>query len=225
MQNATSRAKASEYYDKNHLGQPMCRLCSTQHRDDDNFVVHLESKRHQTNLRAVERAKTQYAKEQSAAIMLQDQMRHQEHRANMEAQLGTVSGAPQQQKKRRGPVVGRPNVKYHTEPLPDGRACKVMFELDYPLAPAEADDGMALRPLHQWLNAHAQSVEPRNDELVYLVFACESYESVAYTFPAHLPVTTAESVRHHAEPEQLYYCSWDPLKKIYTLMFVIGRLS
>jgi splicing factor 3A subunit 2 len=223
MQSAAARAKANEYFSKNHLGYVMCRLCSTQHRDDENFIVHLDSKRHTANIRAVARAKQQFEKEQEAAKQLRDQMRHDEHRDLMEAQLGTIASVGQ--KRRRGPLVGRPNVRQFKEPMADGRGCKVMFELEYPLAPAEAEDGMALRPLHQWLNAHAQTVEPRNDDVVYLVFACESYESVAFTFPARLSITTAESVRHLPDPDEQYYCSWDPVKKVYSLMFIIGRTS
>ena len=58
---------------------------------------------------------------------------------------------------------------------------------------------------------------------MYLVFACESYASVAFKFPAGLPITTADGVRHKPNADELYHCAWDPLAKVYTLMFVIGR--
>lgn len=38
------------YYTKNHLGGVNCRLCLTAHRDEANYLMHTQAKKHQTNL-------------------------------------------------------------------------------------------------------------------------------------------------------------------------------
>jgi splicing factor 3A subunit 2 len=226
--NLTQRSKANEWYGKNHLGQILCRLCSTQHRDDENFIVHLESQRHAKNLQSIERAKEQHMREQEALKALQAKQQHDEHAEMINGALGGVAvgggpsgpGGP-----RRAPRIGKPSVNYHVEPDHATGRCKVLFELGYPLAATDGDDA-AMRPLHRWLNTYEQSVEAKDDGTVYLVFACEPYETVAYAFPARLPISTADSNAKRAASDEAaedeYLCRWDAVRKVYTLMFTIG---
>lgn len=217
----TSKAKQSEWYAKNHLGQILCRLCSSQHRDDDNFLVHLESRRHSENIKTIERARAQVAREQEAARALAQQQQHDDHMAQMQDTLGATNyKAPTTRREAR---VGKPKVVFHTEPNPQANTCKVLFEVSYPLAATEQDPTM--RPMHRWVNTHEQNVEEKNDSIVYLLFACEPYETVAYTFPARVPITTADSVKHMPDAGQRYACHWDPVRKVYTLMFTIGQAA
>jgi hypothetical protein len=90
---------------------------------------------------------------------------------------------------------------------------RVTFRLEYPLAEG--------RPLHRWMNTYEQRVEPRDDAKMYLVFACEPYETVSFVFPSGLRMSTADN----SDPSdiQRYYCRWDATDRSYTLIFILGK--
>ncbi|KEG09473.1 splicing factor 3A subunit 2 [Trypanosoma grayi] len=111
---------------------------------------------------------------------------------------------------------------------------KVWLEFFFPQAVAGA------RPLHRWRSAREQEMErPPDDDVVYLLVACEGYMTVALKFPARLPRTSAAvptmpswgygtaaaaggGTGNTDEEEGKYRCNWDPLKKVYSLFFIIG---
>jgi splicing factor 3A subunit 2 len=71
------------------------------------------------------------------------------------------------------------------------------------------------------MNTYEQRVEPRDDAKMYLVFACEPYETVAFVFPSGLRMSTADN----SDPSdiQRYYCRWDATDRSYTLIFILGK--
>jgi hypothetical protein len=73
------------------------------------------------------------------------------------------------------------------------------------------------RPLHRWRGAREQEIEKVNDAWIYLLVACEGYDTVALKFPAALPRTNEADIE-----AECYKCTWDPLSKKYSLFFVVG---
>lgn len=88
----------------------------------------------------------------------------------------------------------------------------------------QAEEGT--RPLHRWLSAREQHMEkPADDYFVYLLFACEGYATISLKFPAQANRSEAGEVLEEADGSysEAYLCSWDPLRKVYSMFFVLSR--
>lgn len=235
QQSGAQKVKQCEWYSKNHMGHIVCKLCQTEHRDDANFLQHMESKKHLANLDKISKAKEIYAKQQDSLRRLHDMQRHDAHAETIGSLagglgLGSVpsaagnTGDPQQSsfyattsstQLARAPRVGKPEVNGpHFEMLLDG-CCRVVIELHFPLA---VSDGVN-RPMHRWMNTYEQTVETRDDNKVYLVFACEPYESIAFTFPSRL--VPSEFTANHNRNTEHFFCEWDPIARRYYLLFTL----
>jgi hypothetical protein len=227
--NPTALAKQNPYYAKNHLGKVMCQLCNCECRDEANFLLHLEAKRHLLNLKELERAKERALAEQAEreqARLAIEELQHVENQKRLAA-LGKTAGtlnsdisdfevAP---RSLQGGTIGlppprmntkKPEISFRTEPLPHLRQCKVWFDVHF----RECDENT--RPLHRWMAAREQTVEIADDNIKYLLFACEGYGTVAYTFP-NVPHTDKDN----ADPTK-FHCQWDASQKRYSLFFVLG---
>jgi splicing factor 3A subunit 2 len=210
----SGRAKQNEWYSKNHMGRIVCKLCTTEHRDEANFLTHIDARRHTLNLEKIAKAKEIYERERDATQRLRQMSAHDSHAAAMAGLSGgagitATSGLASSSKL---PTVGRPVVKGPLFEQQNG-VCKVFFEVHYPLA---SSDGLS-RPMHKWMSAREQSVETLDDSVIYLVFACNPYDSIAYTFPANAAISEFASVKS----ADVYHCDWDPVGKTYTLMFSV----
>ena len=231
MSAVSGHVKSNPYYGKNHLGQVRCTLCDTVHRDDANFLVHIDSKRHQANMKALERAKEKAREEEEEREKLRRLNMEKEHEEN-QARLGAigqtagsinkdisntdVTSSSMQTKttgmlsRQRKPTIGKPEISFRTEPITELNQCRVWFDLHYP----NVDE--SCRPLHRWMSSREQTMYPVDDSVKYLLFACDPYETVAYTFP-NRPHTDRDS----RDPSR-FSAGWDPVTKIYRLFFVIG---
>jgi splicing factor 3A subunit 2 len=175
-----------EYCVRNHLGQFVCRLCSTPCKDEATYYVHTQAKRHSTNLARIRKAR-ELAEEATA-------------------QLNNQTSLDAAQAPRRAPRVGKPNITHRIEPNPESNECAIRFELDYPLI----EDGT--KPLHRFMSTYEQTKEPRDDTIMYLLFAAEPYETVAFKLPN----------QRLDRSEDKYSVKWDPLRKRYYLLLTLS---
>lgn len=237
-----STATTNEYYGKNALGQVRCKLCDTLHRDDANFIIHIGGKKHTTNIRIIELRLAQQREENETRLALSRQEAHLAHQQQLSqltnggllplAPLNTAAAAAAASAKEKAKkmqqqslvaTVGLPDVKVQVEEIGTNQMhSRITFTLHYPFANTTGTDTTPpSRPLHRWKNTYEQSMEPRDPSKQYLVFACEPYESVAYAFPTNVHVATPENT--DAKDIQRYFCRWNPLDKIYLLMFTVSH--
>lgn len=226
MLGGAGAAKANVFFGRNHLGQVRCKLCQTVHRDEANFLQHVDSGKHTENLQRLERARQRADEEQMERDQMRDLQTQSEKQRSMRDRIDALGGlsdsalnsalnsggpggaaAPQRR------TVGRPQWAFRKEPLPETRQCRVWIDVDYPLA----DE--ASRPLHRWMSSREQTTEPIDDGVKYLVFACEPYETVAVKFPS-VPHTDKDSLRHG--DKDAYSASWDPTTRRYRIFFIMG---
>lgn len=228
MSAATTDASKNIYFGKNSLGQIICKLCDTQHRDDANFLIHTESKKHSDNLKIIEIKRSQRREEQEAKMRIVKQDAFDVRQQQL-AQLsnGVLAVPPNSAAASIKPhhgsasTVGIPDAKFQVEEIgTNGMHSRLTFKIAFPLANTTGSDSSPpSRPLHRWLNSFEQNVEPRDTSKQYLVFACEPYDSLAYSFPSSLNVATADNT----DPKdiQRYFCRWNPVDKTYLLMFTV----
>jgi hypothetical protein len=196
-------AKASPYYARNHMGKTMCNLCNVVCTDEPHFLAHLEGKRHSSELegrdrRDAKRKRLQQEEEEFEAAKVRAEASKAADRL-MASGGARISLAPH----------GKPKHTFRTETNPETQTCKVWLEFYFNVVPEDT------RPLHRWRSSREVSDEPE-DDVVFLIVACEGYESIALKFPKLARTTEVD-----ADNGQ-YSCRWDPLKKVYTLYFVMG---
>lgn len=202
----TAQAKSNPYYERNNMGRVMCTLCRVACGDESNFLVHLEGKTHRLELERKDRVALKRAREE----------------ADDKAYAKIVSGeaAKELLAKSGGstPAVvatfGRPVVQHQLEPFSEnGKAhCRVWLEFQYPQA---ADHS---RPLHRWRSSREQEMEKVDDSVVFLLVACEGYQTVALKFPSKLSRTSATDTE-----DGTYRAAWDAVRKVYTLFFIMSE--
>ncbi|EAN86808.1 hypothetical protein TcYC6_0000430 [Trypanosoma cruzi] len=239
--NPSLQARRDPYYKRNHMGRVTCTLCDVCCTDDNNFLKHIAGKTHCTQLERRER----YARREERLAVEEELNREACRRAAQEkATRELLLQQQDQQAGSRGGATGtaiasfapfgRPQFNYCTENDPELFQTKVWMEFFFPQAAA------GVRPLHRWRSAREQDMErPPDDSVVYLLLACEGYVTIAVKFPSKLPRTSASSsvgmtaktmapygsdvaVTASDEEEGRYHCSWDPLKKVYSLFFILG---
>mmetsp|Transcript_31056 Transcript_31056/g.54007 ORF Transcript_31056/g.54007 Transcript_31056/m.54007 type:complete len:217 (-) Transcript_31056:5740-6390(-) len=98
--------------------------------------------------------------------------------------------------------IGRPGYRVTKQKDPATGQKSLLFEVDYP--EIEPD----LRPMHRIMSCYEQNREPVDDRFQYVIFAAEPYETVAFKVP-NLLVDSSEGK---------YFCKWDDIKKIYSVM-------
>ncbi|KAG8342881.1 putative Zinc finger of C2H2 type Pre mRNA splicing factor SF3a complex subunit 2 (Prp11) [Trypanosoma vivax] len=227
-------ASRDPYYRRNHMGRVVCTLCDICCSDDNNFLKHLAGKTHSVQLERMQRnanrekrlaeeeelnkAAMRRAEQERAARELILQQQQQASTSSMAGGHGVAAFAP----------FGKPSFHYCTEHDPEQFQTKVWIEVYFPQAVEGA------RPLHRWRSAREQEVErPPDDNVVYLLVACEGYMTIALKFPAKIPRTSASTAmglwdhgaggsRKTDEEEGKYRSSWDPIKKVYELFFIMG---
>ncbi len=245
----SAKAERSEYFSTNAMGQVVCRLCDTMHRDEANFAVHLTGKRHTDNLKIIARRKEMLAQEAEINMKLAKDAANERKGAAVAEGFGAEGAAALAAERaaaskaagaataiQRRNNVGPPDVRMQVDAIGTNQMhSRITFTVSYPLAGtgiggdsssksvtadgATVTTAAARRPMHRWLSSYEQSVEPRDASKQYLVFACEPYQSVAYCFPTNVMVST----RDNTDPRdiQSYFCRWDPVEKTYLLTFTV----
>ena len=201
-----AQARSDPYYERNNMGRVMCTLCRVACGDESNFLVHLEGKTHRLELERKDRVALKRAREE----------------ADDKAYAKIVSGEAAKALLAKGssssaPIAsfGRPVMQHQLEPFHSeqggSQQCRVWLEFQFPQA---ADHS---RPLHRWRSSREQEMEKVDDAVVYLLVACEGYQTVALKFPSKLTRTTSSDTE-----EGKYRASWDAVRKVYTLFFIIS---
>ncbi len=196
-----AQAKSNRYYDRNYMGRIKCTLCSVVCSTEENFLTHIQGKRHTLQLELVQqhdrkRRRLEEEKESTKAAQASAQAK--------QAGADLLASRPIA-------AFGRPTCRVKTEPDAALCQCKVWLEFEFP---SVSDDR---RPLHRWRGAREQEMERVDDAWTYLLVACEGYDTVALKFPAPLRRSSDSDLE-----AGLYKCTWDPLMKLYSLFFVIG---
>jgi len=74
--------------------------------------------------------------------------------------------------------IGRPGYRVTKQRDPENGQQSLLFQIDYP----EIVDG--LTPRHRFMSAYEQRIEPPDRKWQYLLFAAETYETIAFKVPA-----------------------------------------
>jgi splicing factor 3A subunit 2 len=98
--------------------------------------------------------------------------------------------------------IGRPGYRVTKQKDPETNQKSLLFEVDYP----EIDQG--LKPRHRIMSCYEQNREPVDDRYQYVLFAADPYEVIAFKVPS-MGIDSSEGK---------YYCHWDEIKKIYTVL-------
>jgi len=149
----TSDLSKDPYFMRNHLGTFECKLCSTLHTNEGNYLAHTQGKRHQSNL--ARRAAMESSK------------------ANAEK----VSSAKPEVVVPKIVKIGRPGFRVErTEDTSTGQ--KVLrFEVDFP----RIERG--IQPRHRLMSAYEQRVEPADNKWQYLLVAAIPYQTIGFKIP------------------------------------------
>lgn len=187
------------YFIINHHGSFECRLCTTIHKTEGNYLAHTQGRRHQTNLgrRALREAQMQA---QSTAIGSSNSMMGS-------ITTGETNGLSSGAIKRSVIKIGRPGYKCfkrYVESEVSGANIRqkcLIFEIMYP----QIEEN--LQPRHRFMSAYEQKVEKADGRYQYLLFAAEPYETIGFKIP-NLPVDKSEGK---------FSSNWDRETKVFKL--------
>lgn len=144
------------YIFKNHVGTFECRLCLTTHVTDGSYLIHTQSKKHQTNL----------AKREA--------MENREKRTD---QAGLPAPTVPIKKTVK---IGRPGYKVVKIRDPVTKQHGLLFEVKFP------EIGTDVKPRYRFMSAYEQKVEtPPDRRYQYLLVAAEPYETIAFKIESH----------------------------------------
>jgi hypothetical protein len=203
---AIQEARSSEYFGRNDAGKPICKLCNIYCSDEHKFLTHLSGNKHRKMLEGLKRQRERDDKSLEEARAFDDMIRERKQVKPQAASASSLLNAA----KIFCPF-GQPLYRYRLDPDPDSHTCKVFLEFEFPKISEET------RPMHRWKGAREQNMERPDDGVVYLLIACEGYETVALKFPAHLPRTDDLT-----PGDGKFRTRWDPTSKTLHLFFVIG---
>ncbi|GMM36600.1 Prp11 protein [Saccharomycopsis crataegensis] len=189
------------YVFRNHLGFLECKLCLTTHVSESSYLIHVQGKKHQTNLKKrqfqVEKANQQHQNQQDMINGI----------SNIAKKSYIKIGTPAYQiKKIRHPV---------TEQL--GLLVSCQF-----LRIAEE-----VKPMHRFMSYYEQKIdiiEKENDEVVndfqYLIISAEPYQNIGIKIPNKPIVRSADDENEGAG----LWDYWDSDIKTYYLQFFFRGL-
>mmetsp|Transcript_34701 Transcript_34701/g.87814 ORF Transcript_34701/g.87814 Transcript_34701/m.87814 type:complete len:278 (-) Transcript_34701:479-1312(-) len=133
--------------------------------------------------------------------------RHQQNlakRAAREAAEKQVTPAPQKRAAVKKSVkIGRPGYRVTKQFDPVTRQRSLLFQVEYP----EIEEGM--KPRYRFMSAYEQRVETTDKNWMYLLFAADPYEVIAFKVP-NVEVDKSEG---------RLFTHWDPDTKTYSLQF------
>lgn len=138
---------------KNHWGTFECRLCSTLHNNEGNYLAHTQGKRHQTNIaRRLAR----------------------ENKDNMTSTVPVASKKPVIKKT---PRIGVPKSRYMKQKNPETGHFSLLLFIEYP------DIDPLIIPRYRFASAFEQKIEVPDKNFQYIVVAAEPYENIAFKIP------------------------------------------
>ncbi|KAF2076538.1 hypothetical protein CYY_002152 [Polysphondylium violaceum] len=177
------------YIISNHIGSFECRLCLTVHNNVGNYLAHTQGKKHQTNL------SRRAAKEQR----------------DNPTNKGFIQPSTTKIFKKTIKI-GRPGYKIIKQRDKESGQLSLLFQIDYP----EIDPGV--QPRHRFMSAYEQKVETANKDYIYLLFAAEPYETIAFKVPN-------KEIDRSTGPDGKFFTHWDRSKNTFTLQFYYKEAS
>ena len=237
-------ARANPYFKRNHMGQVTCTLCHIYCTEENNFLRHIAGKTHTLRLERMQHRELRHQREQEEErrnLEAEERARKEEALFNLSlgqsstavsssspssavtgsaAAVGDSAAAAAAAAAAASARFGTPLYAFRTEHDEVAFRTKVWIDVMF----TQAEDGT--RPLHRWLSAREQRMEaPADDYFLYLLFACDGYATIALKFPAQAKRSEAGEVLEEADGSysEAYLCSWDPLRKVYSLFFVLSR--
>jgi len=149
----TSDLSKDPYFMRNHLGTFECKLCSTLHTNEGNYLAHTQGKRHQSNLaRRAAMEKTKLSRMSGA-------------KAEPEVLVPQI------------PKIGRPGFRVERETDPATGQRILRFEIDFP----RIERG--IQPRHRLMSAYEQRLETADDKWQYLLVAAIPYQTIGFKIP------------------------------------------
>ncbi|KAK7198685.1 Zinc-finger of C2H2 type [Novymonas esmeraldas] len=223
-------ARSNPYFKRNHMGHVTCTLCGIYCTEENNFLKHIAGKTHATQLERRQHKELHHLRlqeEERRNAEAEERARREEALLALGGRTGTSGGGAAAAAGASAAAAaavdnrfGAPLYTFRTEHDEVAYRTKVWVEVMF----TAAEDGT--RPLHRWLSAREQLVErPPDDYFVYLLVACEGYATIALKFPAKATRSQPRDVLEEADgsTSDAYACSWDPLRRLYTLFFVLSR--
>eukprot|EP00798_Chlamydomonas_sp_ICE-L_P023178 gene23178-30390_t len=133
--------------------------------------------------------------------------RHQQNlakRAAREAAEKPAAPAPQKRAAlRKSAKIGRPGYRVTKQFEPEMRQRSLLFQVEYPEIEEEC------KPRYRFMSAYEQRIEITDKNYMYLCFAAEPYEVIAFKVPNQEVDKTDGKIFTH----------WDPDNKIYSLQY------
>lgn len=241
-------ARANPYFKRNHMGQVTCTLCNLYCTEENNFLKHIAGKTHTLQLERRQHKELRHLREQEEERRnAEAQERARKEEALLALSTGQSLGGPSSSSTAAAAAApgqngaaatgasgaaaaaaaaaanarfGTPLYAFRTEHDPVAFRTKVWIEVMF----TQAEEGT--RPLHRWLSAREQHMEkPADDYFVYLLFACEGYATLSLKFPAQATRSIAGELMKEVDGTyaEAYLCSWDSLRKVYSMFFVLSR--
>lgn len=171
------------YLMKNHLGSYECKLCLTLHNNEGSYLAHTQGKKHQSNLG---RRAAKEAAEGSGPFHM------------------TPGATKTVTPKKVHLKIGRPGYKITKVRDPDSLYDGLLIQIHYPQMAAGVE-----RPMHRFMAAYEQRIEPPDRHYQYLLVAAEPYETIAFKVPS----------RELDRGSDKFLQYWDASTRQYTLQF------
>ena len=151
------------YMARGPSGTYHCKKCLTTHASEANYLIHVEGRRHKTN---VDRSKKMEETAEQQRRVLQSMQA---------AKRGTSSQAAKPPKYSNAPAPQCKVVKFF-EPVTE--QCTVCITISFTLIKPIS------RPVHRVMSAYEQQKEqPPDSRFLYLLVACEPYRTIAIKLP------------------------------------------
>lgn len=160
------------YVLRNHLGLLECKLCLTTHISESSFLIHIQGKKHQSNL-----MRRQHKIEQHSQNKL-----HQQQQYSLQKQgLFGISNV----KKKQYVKIGTPGYQIKKIRHPITEQLGILVVVNFPKI---ADQ---VKPLHRFMSYYEQKVEVIGEEdsaaevnkFQYLIISAEPYENICIKIP------------------------------------------
>eukprot|EP00924_Labyrinthula_sp_SR-Ha-C_P003828 augustus_masked-scaffold_3-processed-gene-6.56-mRNA-1 protein AED:0.03 eAED:0.03 QI:0/-1/0/1/-1/1/1/0/218 len=145
------------YFIKNHHGVYECRLCTTLHKTEANYLAHTQGRKHRSALQKRAQREAQSANNDGRSFS-----QGEFTTSNFQVRKDVIK-------------IGKPGYKCF-KALEDGQNC-LIFEILYPQITNQ------VKPLYRIMSPYEQQVEDVNPDFQYLVFAAEPYQNIAFKIP------------------------------------------
>lgn len=151
------------YFFINYQGTIECKLCTTVHKTEGNYLAHTQGSRHKHNLqrRALREAQKAITSDNSSKSKIK---------------FTKINKKIIKKRKRNIIKIGRPGYKYYKKIVDNKKI--LIFQVEYPNIESN------LQPRHRFMSAFEQKIEKPDKNYQYLLFAADPYETIAFKIPS-----------------------------------------